>query len=303
MRPHLDQLKKQAKELLGKYKNGDAAAFASIRENVPRLADKSDGDIAAARFVLQDAQHVIAREYGFSTWDDLASAITTPFAALAHFTDREAQVLMREVDQKDLVVALKETDDAVRERFLGNMSERVRTFMTEEMEFLGPMPVEEVEAMQLRIIAQIVQLKERDRLEWPPKPPVRKKVAAAKKKPTKKMQDQQARIAKSTKKTLGEMSCEEMNQLFLDMAETARREGILALGKTGDEAVDGYVGMAVKLVVDGTEPALIVDMMRTWMKSLLHEQEAKYEKVIEGMISIQAGDNPRIVEHKVSLIY
>ena len=157
--------------------------------------------------------------------------------------------------------------------------------------------------MQLRIIAQIVQLRERDRIVWPPKPAEKKKPAAAKRRPAKKVLDQQARIAKSAKKTLGEMSYEEIDQLLLDMADTTRREGILALNQTGEEAVDGYVGMAVKLVVDGTEPALIVDMMKTWMRSLMHEHEVKYQKVIEGMLSIQAGDNPRVVEHKVSLIY
>ena len=303
-RPSLEQLKKQAKELLKNYKASDADTLARVRGNLPRLAGKSADEIASERFVLQDAQYVVAREYGFSTWDDLAGAIKTPFEALAQFSDREAQVLMREVDQKDLIVALKGASDAVCAKFLGNMSRRVKTFIVEEMEYLGPMPAEEIEAVQLRIIAQIVQLRERDRVvEWPPKPAAKKKVTPVKSKATKRELEQKARIDRTAQKRLAEMSYDEMHAVLFAMAETARREGILALDKFGDAAVDDYVKMAINLVVDGTEPALVADMMQTWMKSLLHEQQVKYQKVVEGMLSIQAGDNPRIVQHKVSLIY
>ncbi len=74
-RPRLEQLKKQAKELLKSYKANDGETLALARTHVPRLAEKSDAEIAQERFVLQDAQYVIAREYGFATWDALAAAI------------------------------------------------------------------------------------------------------------------------------------------------------------------------------------------------------------------------------------
>ena len=82
------------------------------------------------------------------------------FSDLARLTDRELQVLLREVDQKDLVIALKTADEELKEKILGNMSERVRTFIQEEMEFLGPMRRSEVEEIQLRIVHQVRQLEE-----------------------------------------------------------------------------------------------------------------------------------------------
>jgi flagellar motor switch protein FliG len=82
------------------------------------------------------------------------------FGDLVKLTDREIQTLMREVDQKDLVVALKTASEELKNKILGNMSERVRTFITEEMEFLGPMRVSEVEEVQLRIVQQVRQLEE-----------------------------------------------------------------------------------------------------------------------------------------------
>ena len=82
------------------------------------------------------------------------------FGDIAKLTDREIQTLMREVDQKDLVVALKSASDELKDKVLNNMSERVRNFINEEMEFLGPMRLSEVEEVQLRIVQQVRQLPE-----------------------------------------------------------------------------------------------------------------------------------------------
>ena len=60
------------------------------------------------------------------------------FGDLVKLTDKELQVLLKEVEQKDLVVAPKGADEELRDKVLGNMSERVRQFILEEMEFLGP---------------------------------------------------------------------------------------------------------------------------------------------------------------------
>ncbi len=86
------------------------------------------------------------------------------FADIVKLTDREIQTLLREVDQKDLVIALKTAEDELKDKVLGNMSERVRTFVNEEMEFLGPMRVSEVEEVQLRVVQQVRQLEEQDQV-------------------------------------------------------------------------------------------------------------------------------------------
>ena len=82
------------------------------------------------------------------------------FSDIVNLTDREIQILLREADQKDLVIALKGAEDELKEKILNNMSERVRTFITEEMDFLGPMRLSEVEEVQLRIVQQVRQLEE-----------------------------------------------------------------------------------------------------------------------------------------------
>ena len=86
------------------------------------------------------------------------------FDDIVKLTDREIQTLMREVDQKDLVVALKAASEELKDKILGNMSERVRTFITEEMEFQGPMRLSEVEEVQLRVVQQVRQLEEQGQI-------------------------------------------------------------------------------------------------------------------------------------------
>ena len=93
------------------------------------------------------------------------------FDDVSILTDREIQTILREVEQKDLVVALKAASEDVKEKILGNMSDRVRNFIEEEMEFLGPMRLSEVEEVQLRIVQKIRQLEEQGQVNIVRDPP------------------------------------------------------------------------------------------------------------------------------------
>ena len=63
----LDQLKRQARELLEAIRGGDAAALAEVNAHY-RGAD-------AATFALHDAQLVLARAYGFESWPKLKAYV------------------------------------------------------------------------------------------------------------------------------------------------------------------------------------------------------------------------------------
>ena len=86
------------------------------------------------------------------------------FSDISKLTDREIQILWREVDQKDLTIALKAASEELKDKVLGNISEEVRQKITEEMEFLGPMRLSEVEEAQLRIVQQVRQLEEQGQI-------------------------------------------------------------------------------------------------------------------------------------------
>lgn len=74
--PHIDHLKKQAKDLLDAHRRGDAEALARIRAAVPSFAHLSDDEAARAPFALHDAQSAIAREYGLRSWSELRAEVS-----------------------------------------------------------------------------------------------------------------------------------------------------------------------------------------------------------------------------------
>ncbi|MFZ1991197.1 MAG: ankyrin repeat domain-containing protein [Alphaproteobacteria bacterium] len=71
--PDLAQQRKRAKELLKSVRAGDEDAIARLRYGHPRLANTPEHELRAAK--LHDAQWVIAREYGFSSWMKLKAHI------------------------------------------------------------------------------------------------------------------------------------------------------------------------------------------------------------------------------------
>ncbi len=70
-RPSIEQLRKQAKELLRAFRNGDTAAIIRIGAAIPRLNDPAQFDDV----ILADAQFALAREYGFENWAELVRRV------------------------------------------------------------------------------------------------------------------------------------------------------------------------------------------------------------------------------------
>lgn len=68
--PDLDQLRKQAKDLLKAHKHGDATACQTLRL-LHRFANASDQDIFAAGVALHEAQQAVALRYGYRGWREL----------------------------------------------------------------------------------------------------------------------------------------------------------------------------------------------------------------------------------------
>ena len=67
VRPNLELLRHQAKDLLRALKNGDAAAAAGLRKHHSKNIDPAEAKLA-------DAQFVLARSYGLASWPRLVTA-------------------------------------------------------------------------------------------------------------------------------------------------------------------------------------------------------------------------------------
>jgi len=78
--------------------------------------------------------------------------------------DKGVQRVLREVDKRDLALALKVTDEKVKQKIFKNMSERAAAVVKEELEFMGPVKLKEVEASQMRIVDVIKRLEEQEEI-------------------------------------------------------------------------------------------------------------------------------------------
>jgi hypothetical protein len=74
----LEHLRKQAKDLQRDHLSRRAAALRRIRTHLPKLSGARLPDIIAAVISRTDAQLVVAREYGFSSWPHLVEAMGPP---------------------------------------------------------------------------------------------------------------------------------------------------------------------------------------------------------------------------------
>lgn len=94
---------------------------------------------------------------------DLAAEIKNMmfvFDDLVLLDDRSVQRLLKEVETKDLSLALKAASDEVSTKIYSNVSERVSMMIKEEMEFMGPTRLSDVEGAQTRIVEAIRRLEE-----------------------------------------------------------------------------------------------------------------------------------------------
>ena len=82
------------------------------------------------------------------------------FDDLSLLDDRSIQRLMREVDTKDLSMSLKAANEDLKVAILRNMSERAAKLIEEELEFMGPVRLKDVEESQMKIVDIVRTLEE-----------------------------------------------------------------------------------------------------------------------------------------------
>lgn len=82
------------------------------------------------------------------------------FEDIVLLDDRSIQQVLREVDGKDLAIALKGQGENVQEKIFKNMSSRAAEIIKEDLEFMGPVRVSQVEEAQQKIVAVIRKLED-----------------------------------------------------------------------------------------------------------------------------------------------
>lgn len=86
------------------------------------------------------------------------------FDDIINIQDKDIQRILREVDRRDLALALKIVDEKLRQKIFANMSERAADLLKEELQYMGPVRLKEVEQAQARIVDIIKNLEENEEI-------------------------------------------------------------------------------------------------------------------------------------------
>ncbi len=82
------------------------------------------------------------------------------FEDIVLLDDRSLQLVLREIESKDLALALKGSSGEVGEKIYKNMSKRASEMLKEEIEYMGPVRIRDVEEAQQKIVNVIRRLEE-----------------------------------------------------------------------------------------------------------------------------------------------
>jgi flagellar motor component MotA len=393
--PSLEQFEKQAKDLRKGHQSVSTEAAERIKVYLPRLSAASVDEILQGDFSLQEAQHVIACEYGCKHWQMLCNVVAADLNVLAGLRDTHIQELLRQIDQEDCTRAFNGAGSIVRWRLMSNMSQRVRTIITEEIEAKPNLPAEERVPARHKILAKALEMAAAGQIEWVGgvditafaadvalfeeaiervdfdllaglddrgaqtllrmvdqvrerflrnmsarvrgfieseielsqadsnySKSVRRRILiqtgglAARgllQWPTGNASMPEAQgaqyavsedVTELIARSLDQLTANDMADLWLGIANQARKEGILSLQPIEQQAVDPFLREALQLVVDGTEPDLLRDMLQTRLvRAILPQQETRCWMIIEAMMAIQSGDNSGVIRHKMATFY
>ncbi len=124
---------------------GGPAAVAAVLNLVSSTLEKEVLDLVAEKDVALS---------------DAIKNLMFVFEDLITLDDKSLQRLMREIEVKQLALSLKAASPELKAKILGTMSQRAVQGLKEEMEFLGPVKMRDVEASQAAIVGQVRALEE-----------------------------------------------------------------------------------------------------------------------------------------------
>jgi len=149
------EILKEIEETLEEHFGGSSAQDLSVSGGAKTIAEILNlVDTTAEKNILQSLE---------ADDPDLAAEVKNMmfvFDDLILLDDRSIQAVLKEVETKDLATGLKAASDEVKNKIFSNVSERVSSMIQEEMEFMGPTRLSDVEAAQGRIVEIVRRLEE-----------------------------------------------------------------------------------------------------------------------------------------------
>ncbi|MDB5096590.1 MAG: flagellar motor switch protein FliG [Cyanobacteria bacterium RYN_339] len=95
---------------------------------------------------------------------DWGNLLQVDFYNLDRLDNRSIQRLLRDVDTRELALALKGAPDPILDRVLSNVSTRMRTIITDEIGFMGPVRERDIEQVRIHITRHLRRLIAQDEI-------------------------------------------------------------------------------------------------------------------------------------------
>jgi flagellar motor switch protein FliG len=82
------------------------------------------------------------------------------FDDLTKLSDRDIQTVLKNIETAQWAMSLKGASGELKQKILGNMSQRAAAMLSEEMEYLGSVRLSEVEQVQQQIVDVVRRLED-----------------------------------------------------------------------------------------------------------------------------------------------
>jgi len=149
-------LLQEIEEALTTQMGGSISTHQSLGGGVKALAEILN---STSRGVEQGIMEVVVQKD-----PELATEIKNlmfVFEDVLRLRDKDVQKILKSVDSRTLAMALKVASEELRNAIVNNMSQQAAESLNEEIEFLGPVRLREVEEAQMSIVEQIRELENR----------------------------------------------------------------------------------------------------------------------------------------------
>ncbi len=138
---------KELNQILEKQFSGNANTSRTTLGGIKRAADIMNFLDSSIEGALMDSIREVDEDLSVQIED-----LMFVFNNLSDVDDRGIQALLREVSSDVLVLALKGSDEAIKEKILKNMSKRAAELLRDDLEAKGPVRVSDVETAQKEIL-------------------------------------------------------------------------------------------------------------------------------------------------------
>jgi flagellar motor switch protein FliG len=143
-----------------------ASVMANKLENVIQQEYSAVGGVGSLAEILNNSDRPTERnilEHLAEENPELAEevrALLFVFEDILKLDDRSIQLVLKEIDAKELALALRGASEDVRQRIMANMSQRGAEMLKEEMEFMPPQRRRVVEEAQSKIVGVVRKLED-----------------------------------------------------------------------------------------------------------------------------------------------